>query len=59
MRKTKNTGLQPALDYLQEHENSAGEDSGDDNDAAMDTDGKIPEIVGEAKVHFQLHLQRL
>lgn len=62
LRKTKNSGLQPALDYLQEHEDSDGADSGNEQDDAMDTVGdgaKVPEIVGEAKVNDHPATDRL
>lgn len=52
LRKTRNAGLQPALDYLQDHEDSTGETSGDEGDAdgAAGASASVPEIQGEAKV---------
>ena len=46
LRKTKNSGLQNALDWLGDHEDSTGEDSGAESSAAVS--------VPEAKVRFQV-----
>jgi hypothetical protein len=54
LRKTGNSGLQPALDYLQDHEGSDGADS--DGDADMANDSLAAASGAEAKVRLLLLL---
>lgn len=49
LRKTGNRGLQPALDYLQDHEGSDGADSDGDDEQALNIKSS-GETTAEAKV---------